>query len=152
MQTVLNETNRNEIIKRIETIDGNEIRQWGKMTAHEMICHCGDQLRLSLGEIKSDYIGNFITSSIIKHLILMGMPAPKGKVETVKELKQGEGGTKPKSVAEDKKKLIELINRFNSSFPKDKYIIHPGFGKMSKKEIGKLIFIHTDYHLKQFGK
>jgi len=40
-------------------------------------------------------------------LVLWGMPVPKGKVETFKELKQGEGGTPVTNINGDREILVE---------------------------------------------
>ena len=122
------------------------------MTVHEMLCHSADQIRVSIGERETKYIGNTLTQTLIKKLILWGMPAPKGKVETVKELEQGVGGTKPTSLDEDKDSLIKLIAEFDEKYPEGKTVRHPAFGEMNKKEWGRLVYIHADYHLKQFNK
>jgi hypothetical protein len=152
MKNVLTESVKQELIARINTLCENDKALFGKMNCHEMICHSADQIRMAAGEIKTDYIGNALTSSLLKHLILFGMPAPKGKVETVKELKQGAGGTKPVRFEDDKKSLSGLIANFNAYYAHDMKIIHPAFGAMNKKQWGRLVFIHADYHLKQFGK
>ena len=152
MKTVLNSKTRETIVERIKSILGDEKAQWGKMSVHEMLCHSSDQIRMALGELKTDYIGSKAQETILKWLVLIGMPAPKGKVETVKELKQGIGGTKPTTFDEDKKTFIQLVNEFDQKYPPDKTVRHPAFGMMNKKEWGRLVYIHADYHLKQFGK
>ena len=67
------------------------------------------------------------------HLVLAGFPAPRGKIETVPELKQGAGGTKPKSFKEDKSELVRLINHFAKSPQSSNGIKHPAFGEMTSK-------------------
>ena len=101
MKNILEAAHRDEVIARIEKLSSNGSPLWGKMNVGEMICHLADQVRMSLGEIKTEYVGNKFLETVMKQLILLGLPAPKGKVETVKELKQGVGGTKPKNFDED---------------------------------------------------
>lgn len=50
----------------------------------------------------------------------------------------------------EKAKWIDLLNGYNG-FSNTNFV-HPFFGKMTKEEIGKYIFKHTDHHLRQFGK
>ncbi len=90
--------------------------------------------------------------TILKHLVLFGMPIPKGKIETVKELKQGKGGTKPNIFEEDKQRLISLIENFDTSINQNPTYKHPAFGRMTKHQWGRLVYQHTDYHLSQFGE
>ena len=152
MKTILNSEVKEELISRIEKITGDEKAAWGKMSVHEMICHSSDQIKMSLGEIETNYVGNKLMNTLLKKLILWGMPSPKGKVETVRELKQGKGGTKPASLDADKDIFLRLVKEFDSQFPADKNIRHPAFGMMNKKEWGRLVYIHADHHLKQFGR
>jgi hypothetical protein len=141
-----------EVVKRIENVTGSDKALWGKMNAHEMFCHTADQIRLTTGEKTSPFRGNAATKTIVKKLILWGMPAPKGKVETTKELKQGAGGTKPGNFSEDKQALISLLSDFTNSFEEKKKVEHPAFGNMNKAQWGRLIYVHMDHHLRQFGK
>ncbi|MFC2082316.1 DUF1569 domain-containing protein [Bacteroidota bacterium] len=152
MKTLLNQSVRVKMAKRIEAITGDEKPVWGKMSVQQMICHSSDQIKMSIGEIETKYLGNRVTEILLKRMVLWGMPTPKGKVETVRELKQGQGGTKPTSLDADKNTFIKLVKEFDSKFPSDKRVRHPAFGVMTKKEWGRLAYIHADYHLKQFRR
>jgi len=152
MKTILDAAVKEQLAKRIRSISGDEKALWGKMSVHQMICHSADQIRMSIGERGTKFVGNTLTQTLLKKLILWGMPAPKGKVETVPELKQGIGGTKPTSLDEDKDSLINLISGFDEKYPEGTTVRHPAFGEMNKKEWGRLVFIHADYHLRQFNK
>ncbi|MCL4549406.1 MAG: DUF1569 domain-containing protein [Bacteroidetes bacterium] len=152
MKNILEAAHRNEVIARIEKLSSNDSPLWGKMNVNEMICHISDQIKISHGEIKTEYVGNKFLETVMIKLILLGLPAPKGKVETVKELKQGVGGTPPKNFDNDKNLLISKIKEFDSTFPADKKLRHPAFGYMNKKQWGRLIFTHLNHHLKQFNR
>lgn len=150
MNSILTSEIKSDCIKRINAINESSQKLWGKMTANEMLCHCADQIRMVLGEIKTADQSNFVSRTLLKYLVLLGMPAPKGKVETAQEIKQGELGTKCTSFEEDRKNLINLINKFIAD-ESEKYPLHPFFGELSRKQYGKLIYSHLDHHLKQFG-
>ncbi|MBU1099225.1 MAG: DUF1569 domain-containing protein [Bacteroidetes bacterium] len=152
MKNVLKKSDLTELIERTELLQKNSKSLWGKMSSHEMLCHTADQIKLAVGGITSKYQGNLLTTTILKKLILLGVPAPKGKVETTKELKQGAGGTKPIEFEADRKTLISLLRLFDTNFKKGNKIQHPAFGMMNKKEWGRLVYVHMDHHLKQFGK
>ncbi len=152
MKSITNEKAKNEILERINSLNDIDARLWGKMTPHEAICHMADQLRLAMEMKKSDYRGNLLQKTLIKWLIMLGMQAPKGKVETFRELKQGEGGTKPINLEKDKVALIKLIDDFYYQFSPSKKVAHPAFGNLSREEWGKLAFSHLNHHLSQFGR
>lgn len=151
MKNIMDDSIKSEVINRIEKINAAAPAKWGKMNAGEMICHCADQLRLANGTKQSKFIGNLMLTTVFKWLILTFMKAPKGKIETVKELKQGVGGTKPINFENDKKSLIELVKNFDESFKTNKTVIHPAFGKMNHWQYGRIAYLHLDHHLSQFG-
>ncbi|MFH0733874.1 MAG: DUF1569 domain-containing protein [bacterium] len=151
MKSILDEKGKNEILKRIESVRPSGKGLWGKMNSNEMLCHCNDQIKLGLGEINCNTTQKFPLGKLFKYLIFMGMPTPKGKIETFKSLKQGDGGTPPTNFANDKNVLIKSIQQFNAKYPDATTINHPAFGDLTKKEWGKLIYMHLDHHLRQFG-
>ena len=151
MKNILNGKDKSSLIGRIKAISGDERAVWGKMNVEEMVCHITDQLRMAIKEIKTDYIGNKLMETVLRKLVLMGMPFPKGKIETVKELKQGVGGTAPTILKNDIETLINYINKFDNRFKQNESTRHPAFGYMNIKEWGRLAYIHIDYHLRQFG-
>lgn len=151
MKNILNLNDKKLIIDRVSTLTPDSKRIWGKMNTNQMICHCADQIKLAEGKIDIKFVGNFFLTKIMKNLILIGLPAPKGKVKTYRELDQLENGTKPTAFENDIKLLVDAINNFDFEFPSNKNVLHPSFGNMSKKEWARLIYVHLDHHLRQFG-
>jgi hypothetical protein len=151
MRNILDSSTLKEIESRINSLNENSKRLWGKMNVNEMVCHCSDQIKMAVGIIPTKYVGNLFLDTIVKHLILFGMPAPRGKVETVPELKQGVKGTKPTSLEQDKKTLLDFVQTFENRIEKNPTIVHPAFGKLTTKQWARLCYIHLDHHLKQFS-
>ena len=44
---------RDAIHTRVDGLDAEQAPHWGKMDAHQMVCHVSDQLRVALGDIES---------------------------------------------------------------------------------------------------
>lgn len=122
------------------------------MNVNEMVCHLSDQIRLALRLKSAVYAGNKLEEKFLKYLILWGMPAPKGKVETIPEIKQGNSGTKPTEFYSDKETLVGLIKNFNELFQEKEIVKHPVFGPLNKQQWGRIIYAHLNHHLKQFGR
>ena len=152
MKNILNEKDKATLLNRINSISENDKGLWGEMNVNQMVCHITDQLRISINEIKTVYIGTILKETLLKRLVLLGMPIPKGKAETAREIKQGDGGTPPTNLRNDIKSLIYEINKFDSKFKQTQITKHPTFGNMGKKEWARLVYIHINYHLKQFGR
>jgi hypothetical protein len=78
------------------------------------------------------------------------IPWPKG-VPTRPEMDQFAGGTAPSDFENDRKMLIELIERFTNSKRDFVWSPHPIFGNMPDPEWLRWGYLHTDHHLRQFG-
>ena len=132
---------------RIDKLTLQHKALFGKMSVHQMICHCADQIRMSLGEKKSTEYEKVDPKEIIA-LTRSGktVPTPKGFGQV-----EGEG-TKPVDFNEDKETLKKYIDRF-SELPIDyEFSEHPYFGNMNRKQWESLVNYHLDHHLKQFGE
>lgn len=150
MGTVLSKKDLTSIKARIADLKRDDLPIWGVMNVGEMLCHTADQVKLATGEIKAEDRSKFLSRTLIKNLILLGMKAPKGKVKTAPELNPHLQGSKPVNFDSDRDYLIRKIDDFVAC---DEKAIqpHPYFGKLNKRQWGKLIYAHLDHHLSQFG-
>jgi hypothetical protein len=151
MKTILNENDRLNTIQRINRLTPESKNLWGRMNVNQMLCHVTDQIRMAIGEKKTKFVGNPILKTIVKWLVLGGLPIPKGKVPTADELNQEKNGTQPVGFLDDLNQLIKIINEFENKYPKSSTIVHPAFGPFSMGQWGRLIYLHLDHHLRQFG-
>lgn len=133
---------------RLRSLSPEAPRRWGRMSAHQMVCHLADVCRVGLGERSATHVGNALSHTLIKYLVLYTpVPIPKDRT-TSSELDQHQGGTKPGDFAADVDALAELVERFASS---PTVAIHPFFGRLSPREWGRFHYRHFDHHLRQFG-
>ncbi|MFA6275115.1 MAG: DUF1569 domain-containing protein [Pedobacter sp.] len=146
MKSLFNTQEREEIIKRIQSINENSERQWGKMLPSQMLLHAQAPIKVSIGELKLHRNLIFmILGPIIKKKLMKEEPFEKN-LPTHKSFVVN---FDPNLEAE-KQNLINLINKFNAQ--KDNLAIkHPIFGKMSTQQWDVLLWKHTDHHLRQFG-
>lgn len=152
MKNILNEPNKIELLKRIEKVKESNKALWGKMSVNEMLCHLADQVRVSLQLIKTKDASSFLTRNVAAKIVLAGMPAPKGKIKTFPEIDFVLGnGTKPTEFENDKSLLKNLVAEFLSKENEFPFQPHATFGPFTKMDWGRIIYIHFDHHLKQFG-
>jgi hypothetical protein len=143
---------KTEILSRIGNLSADSPRRWGKMTAGQMVCHLSDSY---LGVIGEKYISpapaNFALG-LTKWIALCGpFHWPKG-FPTRPEVDQTVGGTTPAEFEEDKRRLLELVERFARK-PRDfSFQAHPMFGEMSERDWMRWGYLHADHHLRQFGQ
>lgn len=115
------------------------------MDVHRMVCHCGDQLRVALGEIEVRWRYPFFLRPLLRFVVIhLPLPAPKGRVPTVPEMLE----TEPGAWDEDHAALQDLVERVATTAGLGP---HPAFGRLGRREWGVLSWKHLDHHLRQFG-
>ena len=151
MRTFLNPRDKDQILSRLHNVRASSQRRWGRMTAHQMICHLRDGYKLYLGLIVVAPPGFPYPSRLLKWGSLwVPIPWPKG-FKTLREIDQQSKGTPSTDFESDVAELRDLVNRFTSA-PRDfRWPDHPFLGHMSEKEWMRLGYLHADHHLRQFG-
>jgi hypothetical protein len=151
MKTLANANDREEILRRMGAVRPECVRKWGKMSAHQMVCHLADSFRGVMGEKPLAPMPGLFGRRIIKWLALdVPLPWAHG-LKTMPEMDQEIGGTRPVEFAGDVRDLRGLFERFTTE-PRDfKWKPHPIFLEMSDAEWMKWGYRHMDHHFKQFG-
>jgi hypothetical protein len=152
MKNLRNAKDKEEIARRLESVRADSRRLWGKMSAHQMICHLSDGFRMYMGEKRVDAVGGMYPSKVMRWAALWApMRWPKG-FQTMKEMdQQGGGGTSPVEFERDLRELRSLLERFTKQRRDFTWGVHPHFGIMNEKEWMRLAYLHADHHLRQFG-
>jgi hypothetical protein len=151
MKTLSNPKDKEEILRRLQTFQASASRRWGKMSAHEMVCHLSDGYKMYIGERKVKPASRRIPAPILRFIAIWSpLPWPRG-FPTAPEVDQRVGGTPPAEFEADKRVLCALIERL-AKRPKDfEWQPHPHFGQMSERSWMRLAYLHANYHLRQFG-
>ena len=151
MKSLSNPRDRQEVIERLSRLSMDSPRQWGRMTAHQMICHLSDAFRGMMGEKPVAASGTMIHRTVLKWLALRApIKWPKG-YRTRPEMDQEIGGTSPTDFELDRKELERLVRRFTAKQRDYEFLPHPIFGRMSEEELLRWGYLHMDHHLRQFG-
>jgi hypothetical protein len=148
MSTLANPSVQSSCCSRLEKIGPGTGAQWGRMTAHQMICHLSDSFKLAIGQKFASPTNSLYQRTLMKWAALhTPIKWPKG-VPTRPEMEQGRGGTPPADWERDRSELRELIVSFaaRTTFGK-----HPMFGEMTRDEWMIWGYRHVDHHLRQFG-
>ena len=149
MKTVFEKTTREELIRRIHSLNENNTALWGKMNVYQMTKHCTIWDIWVLGKnnptYKQEFIGKIFGKGALINNVKDDSPLkrnmPSGKAFMVKET----NGT----VDMQKNIWAELIAEYEHFSNPD--FIHDFFGKMNKEQIGIFAYKHADHHLRQFG-
>jgi len=137
------------LVARLAKLHDKRPRAWGKMTAHEMLCHLGDSFAGPLGERPISPAVTWANRTIIKYIALhTTYPWPKG-TPTRPEVDQTIGGTKPTAFDGDRERTIVLLRKFAATDAG--FAPHPIFGPLTRDEWMTWGWRHTDHHLRQFA-
>jgi hypothetical protein len=138
------------LLTRLGKLTTRRPRAWGRMTAHEMMCHLADAFEVALGERPFVPADTWTQRTILKYVALRTTYKwPKG-IKTLPEVDQGGGGTRPGDFERDRARLVALIHRFAAADAK--YAArHPALGPMTREEWLIWGYRHTDHHLRQFA-
>lgn len=150
MRNLLNEADRRRLGHRLRALRPDAAGRWGRMSAHQMVCHLGDALRVPLGEKVARPVPQGLPIPVMKFVALrVPLPWPRG-FPAPPELRQGVGGTRPSDFQRDVEDVIGLFDRFAAA---DRLAVstHPIFGPLSVQEWGRWAYLHTHHHLRQFG-
>src|SRR5689334_21766905 len=84
-----------ELRSRLQRLTPATPALWGRMNAHQMVCHLNDSMRLAMGERQASEVITLWNRTFIRWVALhTTMPWPKG-VPTRPEFDQMCGGTPP---------------------------------------------------------
>lgn len=151
MKKLNNLKDKSEIVRRLENLAPEVKGLWGRMSAHQMICHLKDCFLMALGEKKVKSTGSIFHKTIVKWIGLkLPLPVPKSR-PTMPEVNQEIGGTRPAGFETDFAELVRLIERFADRADGFDAAEHPILGKLSENEWARWGYLHTDHHLRQFG-
>lgn len=151
MKTLAHNDCRAELVGRLRQARLDSVRQWGRMNAHQMICHLCDAFRMALGEKHVNDASTLARRTLVKWMALyLPWQWPPGIV-TVPEVDQEAGGTRPVEFAKDLNDVEALLGLVASRAGKGNWPDHPIFGRMSERDWMRWGYLHTDHHLRQFG-
>lgn len=147
MGTILNEGDREEIVRRLRSLTASSTGRWGSMDVVSMLQHLCLSARMTVGELSLPSSNKRAFQMFpLKHLILHVFPFPKG-APTAPGLKPSSSG----SFEAERAALLDLLERIANGPREGCGPAHPLFGPLTWREWGVVTYKHADHHLKQFG-
>ena len=152
MKTLSSAGDLANIRNRIALVSPTDVRLWGSMSVHQMVCHLTDAFCCPLGErvppARQGLAHPCADLQVARPLL---SPASgRTACPTPPEMNQQIGGTPPADFAADRAALLARLDQFaRYSGP---WSPHPIFGEMTTREWMRWGYLHTDHHLRQFGR
>lgn len=149
MPTIFDPAAETAIRSRVARLSPAAPPRWGRMNAPQMLCHLVDAFRVALGETAAKPKATPLRFFPVRWLFVYLLPWPKGKLPTMPEFQQ----TKPEAWEGDRRTWDEALSRFVSRGrrPNAEWSPHPAFGPLPTWEWGRMVYLHIDHHLRQFG-
>ncbi len=149
IKNILDSVAYESIKKRIENLQPNAERVWGKMDSAQMLAHCSVPIEQAIGKTPFVDESNFLSKTLIRWVVL-------------RKIKQGAFGrnlptaksfyiTDERLFALEKQRLLANLSHFFEKGQKGSFMPHPSFGNFSAKQWGELTHLHLDHHLSQFS-
>ena len=137
-----------EVIERIDGLEPEAQRQWGRMDVAQMLAHCAAVLQMASGKINPPrmLIGR-ILGPFVKPVYINEKPfSPNSPTE--KRLVVSDS----RDFSREREHLKDCVREFQqggeakcTSHP------HPFFGSLTPAEWSRGMYKHLDHHLRQFG-
>jgi hypothetical protein len=151
MRSILDESDRRQILRRLDAVSEEDAARWGRMSVSQMVCHLADQIRLLLGEMTARDRSRWFYRFLIKPLVLRGLLGiPRGGLRTFAEVDQASGGGTPATDLESDKATVR--RKIDDFLVARKLHPHAMMGPLTRAEWGVMIHLHMDHHLRQFGR
>ena len=149
MRSLANDSDRQAILERLNSLRPENQARWGSMSPHQMVCHLSDSLRAALGQKQVSSSSTLFKRTVYKWAALwLPLKWPHG-ITTRPELDQHLNGTRPTEYSADVDGLRALFDQF-CCWP-GAYAPHTMFGPMTRGERMRHAYLHMDHHLRQFG-
>jgi hypothetical protein len=145
-KTMFDRAAREELRRRMESIQPERPPLWGKMNSGQMLAHVNASLAMATGELPTKPKNTPMANPLVRWLVIYVMPWPKG-TPTAPELL----ATPPGEWAADLVEFRDLLERAGTRSPDGDWPRHPAFGQMKGKHWGVLVYKHLDHHLRQFA-
>lgn len=147
MGTIFDAADRERLYGRFAKLTPAAAPAWGKMNAPQMVAHCTEPIKASLGEVEVSPKPGPLRNPVLRYLVIKVLPWPKG-VPTAPEFIDPPA---PADWNDRVKALRDAVERLATRGPDGKYTSHAAFGDMPGPLLGYLIHRHLDHHLRQFG-
>ena len=138
-----------EMIKRIEALQPNSERKWGKMSVDQMLAHCNVTYEFIYDNIhpKPSGLQKWMLKIFVKNIVVNEKPYKKNSRTAPEFIMVNE-----KNFEIEKNRLIAYINKtqqLGSDYFHNKE--SRSFGNLTKTEWSNMFYKHLDHHLSQFG-
>lgn len=149
MNTLFDVDRVENVKQRLDALRPDSPRQWGSMSAPQMLAHCAIGIETALGDHRPPrmfvgrIMGGFVKSRVFANDAPFHRNSPTAPFMVITDEREFES---------ERTRLRTLIDRFAAGGPAE-CTSHPHtfFGRLTPDEWGVLMYKHIDHHFRQFG-
>ena|SRR5450432_2891373 len=147
MKSIFDKEIRDELINRINSLTEKNQSQWGKMNVYQMIKHCRlwEEMMQNKENLKRAFIGRVFGRIALKMVLGNEKPLKQNTPTVPSLIITGTSG----NFESEKSLWISNIQKYSNFDNPD--FQHVFFGKMTKEQVGQMVYKHIDHHLRQFN-
>lgn len=149
MNNLYNALDAAAILARLEKLEPDAQRQWGKMNVNQMLAHCNASLETAMGLNSPQKLNFFVRliGRMLKAKFFSEQPFTKNSQTDQSYLITGNP-----DFESEKAKVIKQLRLFATGGPaKCTSSTHVFFGPLTPEEWAIMQWKHFDHHLRQFG-
>ncbi len=151
MKTLAAGKDAQSILVRLEALSPHDAALWGRMNVHQMVCHVRDAMRVPMGELSvSDAEMRPLNRLVMKWGALYFPRRWPKDFPTRPEIDQCRLNAPLRDFESDRQCAIALLPRFCQANLEG--MRHPSFGPITRAQWLRWGWLHTDHHLRQFGR
>jgi hypothetical protein len=138
---------RNQLFRRMERITADVKSDNGVITGHHTVLHLASELDAILAADDDSPRGNLWSRSIGRWWVLNVAPWPEKVPRDAAALAAFASAEDAANFARDFDALTERIRQFDARASAGSLGPHPRFGRLSRDDWGKYLYLHFDWHL-----
>jgi hypothetical protein len=150
MHSLVHPADLKQLQQRLLAVTAGDRALWGVMNAGEMICHVRGAFLTAMGEIPCDPVEVPMPRAALKALALWSPVPWRQNFETVPTLKRGTPAMQVGLFRDNRQEALAAMERFCRA--DQSRVDHAFFGTMRLRDWMRWGYLHTDHHLRQFGR
>jgi hydroxymethylglutaryl-CoA reductase len=135
---------------RLQMLQDQTRPLWGLRKPAEMIAHLRRNVEVALGEVEVKDGSTLLSRTVLRWYVFnSGIPWAKGKIHAPKVMSP----PPDRDFEEERERLFATMERFVDAAAKEpqRRTVHPFFGPVKLPYWSRMLGMHIEYHLTQFG-
>ncbi len=150
MKNLFDAAMADQIQTRLQKLEPQSERRWGKMTPAQMLAHCAVGMQWAVGEVMPEKapLPTRLLGRLVKPMVFRNDDPLRENSPTAKSLIMSDD----RDFGKERERLSGLIDKFAAGGAAG-CTKHPHtfFGKLTPEQWAILMYKHLDHHLRQFG-